>query len=283
MKYIGAHVSIAGGLENASINAAQLNATGFALFTRNQRQWQAPPVTAEAAETFRRQCAADGFSADAVLPHDSYLINLGNPDADKRKRATAAFTAEMTRVEALGLKLLNFHPGSGLGVTSKEETIRNIADSVKIALAETESAVAVFENTAGQGSLCGCTLEELQMLLEFTGCPERCGVCIDTCHAFAAGIDLASPDGYDAFWSEFQSRIGFQFLRGMHLNDAKAPCGSHLDRHAPLGAGTMGWELFLKLAADPRIDGIPMILETPEPELWPEEIRRLREAAEQGA
>lgn len=278
MKYFGAHVSIAGGVHNAPLAAAAIGADGFALFTKNQRQWIAPPICAEEAAAFARNCRDAGIAPAAILPHDSYLINLGNPDGDKRRKALGAFIEELRRVEALGLSMLNFHPGSGLGA-DRDLTLRNIADAVREAIDSTPSACAVIENTAGQGSVAGNSLDELARLLELVDRPQRCGVCIDTCHAWAAGIPLADDDGYDRFWRRFEQLIGFEKLRGMHLNDAKAGCGSHLDRHAPLGEGMIGWGLFARLAADPRIDNVPMILETPEPEKWPDEIARLKQAA----
>ncbi len=274
MRYIGAHVSAAGGLENAVTNAKAIGATGFALFTKNQRQWKAPALKPEECQRFKDACAAAGYTAEAILPHDSYLINLGNPDPEKRAKALDAFVCELQRVESLGLKYLNFHPGSGLGAPT-DETLRNIAAAIRQALDETEFAVAVIENTAGQGSVSGKSLEELQILCELVGNPERCGVCIDTCHAHAAGIDIVSPEGYDAFWKEFEERLGFSTLKGMHLNDTHSALGSHLDRHACIGDGLLGWELFERLVADSRLDGVPMILETPEPERWSSEIARL--------
>ncbi|MCQ2396660.1 MAG: deoxyribonuclease IV [Lentisphaeria bacterium] len=277
MKYIGPHLSIAGGVFNAPDRAVACGANGFAIFTKNQRQWQAPEVTDEEAREFADHLKAGGFSPKAVLPHDSYLINLGNPDNEKRKRATEAFVAEMHRVEAFGLTALNFHPGSSLGAPM-DETLVRIAEAIKIALKETERVVAVIENTAGQGHVAGGNLQELQRLLELVGDDARCGVCIDTCHAYAAGFDIATPEGLDAFWKEFDERIGFKALRGMHLNDTKSKLGSHLDRHAPIGDGFLGWDTFLRIVKDSRIDEIPMILETPDDTLWPEETRRLREA-----
>ncbi len=279
MKYIGPHLSIAGGVFNAADRAVECKANGFAIFTKNQRQWKAAPVTEEESRLFKEHLSAGGFSPKAVLPHDSYLINLGNPDAEKRAAATDAFIAELKRVEAFGLHLLNFHPGSGLGEPIPV-TLERIAECIRKALDETENAVAVIENTAGQGSVVGKNLEELQRLLELVDNPKRCGICIDTCHAYAAGIDIATPEGLDAFWTEFDQRIGFQFLRGLHLNDTKSKLGSHLDRHAPIGDGLLGWDTFLQIAKNPRIDEIPLILETPEPERWPEETQKLRQAAE---
>ncbi|MBR6471796.1 MAG: deoxyribonuclease IV [Victivallales bacterium] len=278
MKYFGAHVSIAGGLFQAADRARELSATGFAMFTKNQRQWRAPAITDAEAEEFKAHLATAGIQPEGVLPHDSYLINLGNPDPEKRKNATGAFVAELQRVEKLGLNYLNFHPGSGLGA-GLQDTLKAIAECIRQALSETTAVIPVIENTAGQGNCAGKSLEELQRLLELVH-DDRCAVCIDTCHAYAAGIDLASPEGYDAFWKEFESRIGFGRLRGMHLNDTKSALGSHLDRHAPLGEGNLGWTLFERLAADPRLDGFPMVVETPEPEKWSAEIARLKETAE---
>ncbi len=277
MKYFGAHVSIAGGLFQAADRAKELSATGFAMFTKNQRQWRAPEITDSEAEEFKAHLSATGIPPEGVLPHDSYLINLGNPAPEKRKNATGAFVAELQRVEKLGLKYLNFHPGSGLGA-DLQDTLSAIAECIRQALAETTTVIPVIENTAGQGSCAGKSIEELQRLLELVN-DDRCAICIDTCHAYAAGIDMASPDGYDAFWKEFSERIGFERLRGMHLNDTKSDLGSHLDRHAPLGEGNLGWTLFERLAADPRLDGFPMVVETPEPEKWPAEIARLKETA----
>ena len=277
MKYFGAHVSIAGGLFQAADRAKELAATGFAMFTKNQRQWRAPAITDSEAKEFQAHLDDSGIPPEGVLPHDSYLINLGNPDPEKRKNATGAFVAELQRVERLGLKYLNFHPGSGLGA-ALQDTLQAIAECIRQALSETTTVIPVIENTAGQGSCAGKSLEELQRLLELVH-DERCAVCIDTCHAYAAGIDLASPEGYDAFWKEFESRIGFGRLRGMHLNDTKSALGSHLDRHAPLGEGNLGWTLFERLAAEPRLDGFPMVVETPEPEKWPAEIARLKSHA----
>ncbi len=278
MKYIGAHVSIAGGLFQAADRAKEIGATGFAMFTKNQRQWRAPDLTSEEAEAFQSHLANAQIPPEGVLPHDSYLINLGNPAPAKRQNATAAFIAELQRVERLGLKYLNFHPGSGLG-SDLQDTLKAIAECIRQALAETSTVIPVIENTAGQGNCTGKSLEELQRLLELVN-DERCAICIDTCHAYAAGIDLVTPEGYDAFWNEFATRIGFERLRGMHLNDTKSALGSHLDRHAPLGEGNLGWSLFDRLAADARLDGFPMVVETPEPEKWPAEIARLQEKAQ---
>ena len=279
MKYIGPHVGIGGGLANAPRTARELGATGFAMFTKNQRQWRARALTPDEIAEFRETCRECGFPSESVLPHDSYLINLAQPDDGKRAGAREAFADELKRAGELGLVYLNFHPGSGLGAAPRSLSIRRIGECVRAALEETEGVRAVFENTAGQGDVIGCSVDELRDLLEAVGLPERCGVCIDTCHAYAAGIDLSDAETCDAFWREFEEKIGMEMLCGMHINDSKGALGSHLDRHHSIGQGFLGKTVFEKIAADPRFDGIPLILETPAPELWPEEIRMLREAA----
>ena len=279
MKYIGAHVSISGGVENAPLNAATLGACAFAMFTKNQRQWNAPPYKAASIEAFRENCQKHGFSDAQILAHDSYLINLGQPDPVKRRSAVKAFADELERCRQLGVKLLNFHPGSSLKQVSDEEDISLIAASVRQALEEVPDVIAVFENTAGQGSNMGWNFDHLAAMLERTGVPERCGVCLDTCHAFAAGFDLASPEGYESFWQEFEQKIGLKFLKGMHLNDAKGVCGSRLDRHDSIGKGNIGLEAFKRLIEDHRTDNIPLILETPDESLWTAEIALLKSFA----
>lgn len=274
-KLVGAHVSIAGGLDQAPRNAAAIGARTFALFVKNQRQWTAPPLTEEQAEAFRRRSAELGFDLAAVLPHDGYLINLGNPDAEGLQRSRAAFLDEMRRCEALGLGLLNFHPGSHLKKVDPETCMKTIAQSVREALAETSSVQAVFECTAGQGGYLGSTFEELARLLDLTGMPGRTGVCLDTCHLYAAGYDIATEEGFQKVMEEFDRRVGLSLLRGWHLNDCKGKLGSHLDRHAPLGEGELGLDPFRCILRDPRFDGLPLILETPDESRWEREIALL--------
>ncbi len=279
MKYFGAHVSAAGGVFNAPLNAAAIGADTFALFTKNQRQWSAPPLKEEDIALFKENCAKHKFRLDMILPHDSYLINLGQPDPGKAKAAHAAFTEEMKRCQVLGLRRLNFHPGSHLKLISMDECLRRIADGIQTALAETVGVDAVIENTAGQGSNVGFELEQIAKIIEYASADDRIKVCIDTCHSYASGYDLKNPEQYTEFWKKFDALIGFDRLGGIHLNDAKAPLASKLDRHESLGAGTLGWETFERIARDPSLDDIPIILETPRPELWAEEIRHLKETA----
>ena len=282
MYYIGAHVSAAGGVEMAPLNAKAISATGFALFTKNQRQWVSAPLGEKTIAAFRKNCEESGFPPESILPHDSYLINLGAPDPDKLAQSRAAFIDEMTRCSQLGLKLLNFHPGSHLNQISEEECLRRIAESINIALEKTSGVTAVIENTAGQGSNLGFRFEHLAAIIDMVDDKSRVGVCIDTCHAFAAGYDLRSDalmGGYDEVMAEFERVVGFRYLRGMHLNDAKKECGSRVDRHDGIGAGCIGTPTFLRIGSDPRMEGIPLILETPDPEKWAGEISLISAAA----
>ena len=280
MKYIGAHVSAAGGVENAPANAHGIGATGFALFTKNQRQWVAAPLTAAQIDAFRKACDKYGYTPAQILPHDSYLINLGHPEREALEKSRAAFLDEMQRCEALGLDRLNFHPGSHLQKISPERSLDLIAESINIALDKTRGVTAVIENTAGQGSNLGFAFEHLAYLIERVEDKSRVGVCIDTCHAFAAGYDLRTAEACDKTFAELERVVGFGYLKGMHLNDAMKILGSHVDRHTPLGEGMIGMECFRYIMQDTRFDGIPLILETPDEQRWPEEIALLKSLAE---
>ena len=280
MKYFGAHVSASGGVENAPRNAHEIGATAFALFTKNQRQWVAKPLAASEISAFRTACEQFGYSAAQILPHDSYLINLGHPEHEALEKSRAAFLDEMQRCEQLGLDRLNFHPGSHLKQISEEESLDRIAESINLALDRTHGVTAVIENTAGQGSNLGFRFEHLRYLIDRIEDKSRVGVCIDTCHAFAAGYDLRTAAACEATFAEFDRVVGFQYLKGMHLNDAMKILGSRVDRHTPLGDGMIGIECFRYIARDPRFDNIPLILETPDEARWPEEIARLKAFAE---
>ncbi len=280
MKYFGAHVSASGGVENAPANAHRIGATAFALFTKNQRQWSAAPLAAPQIEAFRRACAEGGYAPAQILPHDTYLINLGHPDAEALEKSRAAFVEEMRRCEQLGLDRLNFHPGSHLRQISEEASLDRIAASINRALEATRGVTAVIENTAGQGSNLGYRFEHLAYLIDRVEDKSRVGVCIDTCHAFAAGYDLRSEEACAATFAELDRTVGLAYLRGMHLNDAMKPLGSRVDRHAPLGEGAIGLACFRYIARDPRFDGMPLILETPDEARWPAEIKLLESFAE---
>ena len=281
MKYFGAHVSASGGTDNAPANAHAIGATAFALFTKNQRQWVAKPLTAGEIDAFRKACDTYGYRPEQILPHDSYLINLGHPEKEALEKSRAAFLDEMQRCELLGLDRLNFHPGSHLQKITEEESLDRIAESINIALDKTRGVTAVIENTAGQGSNLGFRFEHLRYLIDRVEDKSRVGVCIDTCHAFAAGYDLRTAEACDATFAELERVVGFGYLKGMHLNDAMKILGSRVDRHMPLGEGMIGMECFRYIARDKRFDGIPLILETPDETRWGEEIARLKAFAEE--
>ncbi len=281
MKYFGAHVSASGGLENAILNAQAIGATALALFTKNQRQWHAPALGRGQIEAFRHAMEAAGYAACQILPHDSYLINLGHPEQEGLAKSRAAFLEEMERCEQLGLDRLNFHPGSHLKQISEEASLDRIAESINLALARTKGVTAVIENTAGQGSNLGFRFEHLRYIIDRIEDKSRVGVCLDTCHSFAAGYDLSSELACEMTFAEFDRVVGFSYLRGMHLNDALKPLGSRVDRHAPLGEGHIGWNCFRYIARDPRFEQIPLILETPDESRWAEEIATLKRFAEE--
>lgn len=276
MKYIGAHVSAAGGVDQAVIRAHELEATAFALFTKNQRQWKAAPLPEDVIEKFKVACEEYGYSSHQILPHDSYLINLGHPVTEALEKSREAFLDELQRCEQLGLSLLNFHPGSHLMQIDEDKCLEKISESLNIALSQTQGVTAVIENTAGQGSNLGFRFEHLAKIIEGVEDKSRVGVCIDTCHAFAAGYDLRTEETCIETFREFEKIVGFKYLRGMHLNDAKSEFNSRVDRHHSLGEGNIGKTVFSWMMRDPRFDGIPMILETVDPEIWIDEIAWLK-------
>lgn len=269
-------MSAGGGVCNAILNAEAIGADAFALFTRNQRSWTSKPLAQPEVHAFRDLLAERGFDPAFVLPHDSYLINLGSPDEATLQKSRAAFLDEMSRAQQLGLRLLNFHPGSHLNRMGEEECLDQIAREINLALEQTEGVTAVIENTAGQGSNLGWRFEHLARIIEGVENKSRVGVCIDTCHAMAAGYDISTEMGYNFTFDEFERVVGFRYLRAMHLNDSKKGAGSHVDRHESLGLGAIGQDCFARLMRDARFDGIPLILETPDPIRWPDEIKWLR-------
>ncbi|OOH88461.1 deoxyribonuclease IV [Pasteurellaceae bacterium 15-036681] len=276
MKYIGAHVSASGGVENAVLRSVEIGANAFALFTKNQRQWKAPTLKTETIEKFKRFCQAHKFSADHILPHDSYLINLGNPEEENLQKSREAFIDEMYRANQLGLKLLNFHPGAHLNKISEKECLARIAESLNLAIEAVPSVVAVIENTAGQGSNLGWRFEHLAEIIEQVEDKSRVGVCLDTCHLFSAGYDISSYESSERVFNEFNQIVGYDYLCGMHLNGSKTPLASRVDRHHTLRQGTIGTEVFSFIMKNTNFDNIPLILETIEPENWADEIKFLR-------
>lgn len=272
MKYIGAHVSVAGGVSNAPVRAHAIGAKAFALFTGSSNRWVSKEISDDEAEKFKDNCNLYGYTPAVILPHDNFLINLGSPDEKKLAMSRKSFLDEMNRCTRLGLTMLNFHPGSHLNEMEENDCLNRIAESINITLEKTEGVTAVLENVAGQGSNLGHSFEQLAQIIDKVEDKSRVGVCIDTCHAYSAGYDLGTEEGYENTWNQFDSIIGRNYLKGMHLNDDKRELGSRIDRHASIGQGTLGNQFFTRLVNDPRLNGIPMILETPDEEIWAQEI-----------
>ncbi len=275
MKYIGAHVSASGGVENAPLNANSIGARAFALFTKNQRQWVSNPLTKASIKLFRENCEKFDYKAFQILPHDSYLINLGHPEAEPLKKSRDSFLDEMQRCEQLGLDRLNFHPGSHLNGLSIEECLIRIAESINIVLDKTRGVTAVIENTAGQGTNLGHTFEQLREIIDSVEDKSRVGVCIDTCHAYTSGYDVKTATGFAETFRKFGEIIGFEYLKGMHLNDSKKELATRVDRHDNIGKGFLGEEVFKMIMNDDRFDDMPLILETPDESMWEKEINML--------
>ncbi len=275
MKYVGAHVSVQGGVSAAPLNANSIGAKSFALFTGSSSRWHSKSITEKEAQAFKERCAAYGYPAHRILPHDNFLINLGSPDPEKLDKSRKSFLDEMKRCAQLGLTMLNFHPGSHLNVIPEDDCLDRIAESINLALEQTDGVTAVIENTAGQGSNLGHRFEQIARIIDGVEDKGRVGVCIDTCHSYSAGYDISSQEGYDLTWREFDSVIGRGYLRGIHLNDDKRELGSRIDRHASLRTGTLGEEFFRRFMNDPRFDDMPIILETPDDSLWKKEIEWL--------
>ncbi len=279
MYMIGPHVSAAGGPANAAAEALRIGATGYALFVKNQRQWVGKPLSQEEIAAFKAAQKAAGFTAAQVLPHAGYLINLANPDAAAFEKSAASFLDELRRCEALGLATLNIHPGSHLKLIDPMAACDRVAEAINTALGKTSGVAVVVENTAGQGSYLGASFEELARILAGVDDRRRIGVCIDTAHAFGAGFDLRGREGYLRMMDHLDKTVGLRYLRGMHLNDSKGTLGAHLDRHETLGEGALGWTVFEEIARDPRCEGIPLILETPDEARWPQEVAHLLAAS----
>ena len=274
MKYVGAHVSVEGGVSKAPLNARAIGAEAFALFTRNPSRWKSKEISDKEAEAFKKNCEECGYTPAQILPHDSYLINLGQADAAKLAQSREAFLDEFRRCEQLGLTMLNFHPGSHLNLIAADDCLDLIAESINMTLDNTTGVKAVIENTAGQGSNLGSEFWQLKYIIDRVDDKSRIGVCLDTCHTYTAGYDIVNE--YDKVFDEFDKEVGFSYLRGMHLNDSKKALGTHVDRHDSIGEGLIGKAFFERLMQDPRFDNIPLILETPDESKWTEEIAWLR-------
>ena len=275
MKYVGAHVSTTGGVSKAPINAHEINAKAFALFVKNQRRWDAKPLEKEEIEKFKEEIKKYDYNLEYVLPHAGYLINLGNPETEKREKSYNAFIDEVNRCEELGILYINVHPGSHLKEISEDECIDLIADSINIVHSKTKYASVIIENTAGQGSNIGYKFEHLRDIIKKVKEKSRIGVCIDTCHSFAAGYDLRTKETYEKTMSDFGEIVGFNYLKGIHLNDSMYDLGLKKDRHENLLKGKLGEECFRLIMNDDRLDNMPIILETIDETLWAKEIEYL--------
>lgn len=280
MKYVGAHVSASGGVYNAPINAMAIGAKAFALFTKNQRQWAAKELDTKTIDKWFKELEKSGIQAKHILPHDSYLINLGHPELEAREKSLNGFIHEIERCEILKLDRLNFHPGSHLRKISEEECLNNIAESMNKAIDVTKDVKLVIENTAGQGSNLGYKFEHLAYIIDKIEDKSRVGVCIDTCHMFTAGYDIRTREAYDKTWNEFDQIVGSKYLMGMHINDSKPELGSRVDRHDSLGIGKIGWDTFRFIMNDDRMNDIPLVLETINEEIWAQEIQALYDLVE---
>ena len=289
-KFVGAHVSASGGVDNAPLNAMKIGAKAFAVFTKNQRQWVAKPLETKTIDAFHKNLELSGILPKHILPHDSYLINLGHPEVEKLEKSRDAFIDELERCRILGLDRLNFHPGSHLVKVPKKDPAYHdkvmqaelhcldvIADSMNRAIDDTKDSKVklVIENTAGQGSNLGYKFEHLGHIIDRIEDKSRVGICLDTCHTFTGGYDLRTREAYDETMDAFGRIVGFEYLMGMHINDSKPPLGSRVDRHHSLGQGEIGWDAFKFIMNDARMDDIPLVLETIDESIWKEEIQAL--------
>lgn len=279
MYFVGPHVSIGGGVENAPVNARALGASGFGMFVKNQRQWTAAPFAASTLAAFKAQMKADGYATAQVMPHAGYLINLANPDPVAHAKSMASLLDELRRCMALGLDKLNLHPGSHLRLITPKEACARVAESIDAALAETSGVTVVIENTAGSGGNLGSVFEEIRSIIDGVGDKARVGVCLDTMHTFAAGYDIRKRDGFLKTMDHFARTVGMNYLRGLHLNDSKVALGSHVDRHESLGAGLLGVDVFKCIMRDRRFENMPLVLETPNEDVWGKEVQQLLDMA----
>ncbi|MCB1112125.1 MAG: deoxyribonuclease IV [Chlamydiales bacterium] len=276
---IGAHTSAAGGVQNALLEGVEIGATTVQLFTANQRRWTSKPLEKEAVELFRSTLKETGLQK--IMSHDSYLINLGAPDPENLKKSRLAFEQEIDRCQALGVTFLNFHPGAALK-DDPQLCLDRICESLLLFEDQLKGGDLrlLLESTAGQGSNVGYDFHHLGYIIKKVETKLPIGVCIDTCHSFAAGYDLRTKEAVDATLKEFDEIVGLKHLYAFHFNDSLKGLGSRVDRHRPLGEGEIGIECFKTLMTDKRTRDIPKYLETPGgPELWVKEIRKLRELA----
>ncbi|CDR41546.1 CYFA0S07e03356g1_1 [Cyberlindnera fabianii] len=274
----GAHVSTAGGVSNSVLNARNIGANSFALFLKSPRKWDSPPISKEEEDEFKRLCDLHGYDPKTdILPHGSYLLNLANPDSEKADKAYGGFLDDLQRCEQLGIGLYNFHPGSSLD-SDHSQALKRLAGKINEAIAATSTVKIVLENMAGKGNLIGSDLQDIKDVIDMIDNKDRVGVCLDTCHAFSAGYDIRTEELFDKFIEKFDTIVGKEYLCAIHLNDSKAPFAANVDLHQKLGLGFLGLEVFRVISNHPRLEGIPIVLETPvgkDETYWGEEIKLL--------
>ncbi|MDE7427605.1 MAG: deoxyribonuclease IV [Muribaculaceae bacterium] len=274
-KYLGVHVESFPDVAVAPSEAAGYDAYSFSLNLVNPKDWRSNPITEDVAQLFKEQCKMYDFTSAHILPHASFIPNLASPDSRKLAFARTLMVDEFRKAALLGLTMVNFHPGAHLNQLEEEAALERISHSINYILSKTEGVCAVIENTAGQGSNLGYTLTQIGNIIAGIEDKSRVGVCIDTCHAFAAGYNLTDSLAYHEMWDEFDNCIGAGYLKGIHLNDSVRALGSRIDRHASIGKGCIGMEFFQRFMNDERFNGIPIILETPDPNNWKQEIETL--------
>lgn len=277
LKY-GAHVGMSGGISSAVLNAMNIGANSFALFLKSPRRWVSPDIGDEEAEKFIRYCKQYGYDPRKdILPHGLYFINLANPIPENEEKSYNAFLDDLRRCEKLNIGHYNFHPGSSLN-SDHEDALKRLAKNINRAISETLFVKIVIENMAGHGNLVGSKIEDIREVIEMVEDKSRVGVCVDTCHLFAAGYDIRTQKDFDVFWKRFDEVIGMEYLSAIHLNDSKAPLGANKDLHQRLGYGFLGLETFRVIANNPKLEGIPLVLETPvgnDDSIYGEEIKLL--------
>ena len=273
--FLGAHTSAAGGSFNALIQGKEIGATSIQLFTSNQKQWKGRTITLEEVEKWEKLKKETGISN--IMSHASYLINIGSPKDELREKSINGLSEELKRCHLLEIDFLNFHPGAAT-TSTKEECVQRIIESLLSIedLVKEGKTLLVLEATAGQGTVVGSTFEELGAIVHGVKGKIPIGVCIDTCHIFAAGYDISTKAGWEKVLDEFDKHIGLEHLIGLHLNDSKHPLGSRKDRHELLGKGEIGMECFKVCMQNKTLSPLPKYLETPDPENWPNEIKKLR-------
>ncbi|NIH16703.1 MAG: deoxyribonuclease IV [Buchnera aphidicola (Periphyllus lyropictus)] len=276
MKYIGPHVSISKGIVKSVKIAYQLNSTAIGFFLKNPLQWDISSISENVIRSFKNSCKKYKFTDDQIFPHSGFLINLGNYENSLLKKSRISLINEVKRCRELGIKFLNFHPGSHLNKISEKNCLKLISKSINFVLSKTKDVILVIENTAGQGTNMGYCFHHLYEIIKNIEDKTRIGVCLDTCHLFSSGYDIRNKENYKKTFDAFEEIVGFNYLKGLHLNDSKFGLGKKKDRHENLGFGYIGKNFFKWVIKDLRFKKKPLILETVNKRLWKKEISWLQ-------